>query len=272
MTAERIVLWRHGRTEFNHTGRFQGQLDIELDEVGRAQAAESARRLVDYLPTRIVSSDLRRAAATAEALGELTGIPVEFTTGLREINVGRWQGLSRDEIVSRWPDEFAAWRSGEDVAVGGGERRSEVTARVAQAIRDIAATGEGTAVIVSHGAALRGSVLDLLGFAPTILPVFAGMGNANWHVLVPRDGDASGSLFRLLEYNTSARPGFQREEGWMQSGEGAAAERAAAIVGRWTPDSAADAARRGSDAGESGAAPSAPAVPVRAADDDGVVV
>ena len=96
MSAERLVLWRHGRTSYNHDNRWQGQLDVPLDDVGQAQAQAGAAAVrVDpggWNPMRVVSSDLSRASETAAALG----LPVELDAGLREVFAGEWQGLLRD--------------------------------------------------------------------------------------------------------------------------------------------------------------------------------
>src|SRR5690606_14723402 len=75
VTARTVVLWRHGRTSYNEQRRLQGQVDIPLDEVGRWQAAQAAHDIAErHSPTRIVSSDLERAAGTAQALAELVGV------------------------------------------------------------------------------------------------------------------------------------------------------------------------------------------------------
>src|SRR5690606_19337304 len=80
----RLILWRHGQTAWNVTGRVQGQTDVDLDETGVAQAAATAPRVAQYRPDLIVSSDLRRAARTAAALADVTGLPVEYDARLRE--------------------------------------------------------------------------------------------------------------------------------------------------------------------------------------------
>jgi probable phosphoglycerate mutase len=132
--GRRLLLLRHGRTGWNAQSRFQGQIDIELDDVGRAQAARAAELLARLRPDALVSSDLGRAAATAAAVAERTGLPVQHDQRLRETYAGAWQGMTIAEIDARFGDERARWRAGEDVSPGGdGERRSEVGARVAGA-------------------------------------------------------------------------------------------------------------------------------------------
>lgn len=210
MTASRVVLWRHGQTGHNLVDRFQGQLDIDMDDVGRAQAARAAGMLSGLRPTRIVSSDLRRAADTAAALSAVTGLPVETDRALRELYAGRWQGLLRSEIEERWPAEFAAWRSGDDVPIGGGERRSEVAARAADAIERHAATTPdgGVLVITAHGGALRGAMLRLLGLPLEAWGRFAGLANTHWALLQRRSAGWS-----CAEYNVGPRGAHVGSEG-----------------------------------------------------------
>ena len=130
----RVVLWRHGRTAWNVENRFQGATDVPLDEVGRAQAAAAAPALARMGLTAIVSSDLERAATTARVLADLTGLDVVEDSGLRETDGGRWQGLTRNEIIEQDRDLFLAWVAGHDVRPPGGEVRSEVVSRVVGAV------------------------------------------------------------------------------------------------------------------------------------------
>jgi broad specificity phosphatase PhoE len=177
VSAERLVLWRHGRTSYNHDNRWQGQLDVPLDDVGRSQAVAAVPSILALGPDRVVSSDLSRASETAATLG----LPVELDAGLREVFAGEWQGLLRSEIVARWPAEFAAWRRGDDVRPGGGESRSETASRTAAAVRRFA--GEmagGTLVVVGHGASLRGAMTLLLGLPASAWTTFEVLGNARW--------------------------------------------------------------------------------------------
>ena len=88
----RIVLLRHGRTEWNATRRYQGQADPPLDEVGQAQAIEAAALVAAMRPDLLVSSDLQRACQTAEKLASLTGLELSLDARLRERHLGHWQG------------------------------------------------------------------------------------------------------------------------------------------------------------------------------------
>jgi glucosyl-3-phosphoglycerate phosphatase len=185
VSADTVVLWRHGRTASNANGLWQGQLDVPLDDVGLTQAEQAAAVLAQLSPARIVTSDLSRAADTAAALSRVTSVPVEVDEGLREVHAGRWQGLSRAQILEQWPDDLTAWSAGEDVPVGGGERRSEVAARAAAAIeRQAGSTPSGVLVLTSHGGALRGAVAHLLGLPTGTWGSFGGLRNCHWGVLV----------------------------------------------------------------------------------------
>ncbi|WP_432548230.1 histidine phosphatase family protein [Kineococcus sp. SYSU DK004] len=211
MSAARVVLWRHGRTRANAEQRFQGQLDVPLDDVGRAQVVAAAAELAALEPTALVTSDLSRAADTAAALAAVTGLPALPDPALREVHAGAWQGLLHTEITARWPETYAAWRRGDDVRIGDtGETRAEVARRAAGAVeRHAAAVPDGgTLVVAAHGAALKGAVLQLLGLAVTGWSVLAGFRNAHWAVLVPVGGGWS-----LAEYNVGPPGGGVGAEG-----------------------------------------------------------
>lgn len=207
MTAGSVFCWRHGRTSHNHSGVWQGQLDTPLDDVGQEQAALGAEAIVAALepggPLVIVSSDLVRASATASALAAITGVDVRLDPRLREIHAGRWEGLTRAEIVaSGMGDDLAAWQRGEDIRIGGGERRVEVARRGAAALREHAVSMVGgTLVVVSHGGLLRGAILDVLGLAGERWDILGGLGNAHWAEVLPM-----GARWRLRAYNVRAAP------------------------------------------------------------------
>lgn len=186
MTARTVVLWRHGRTAYNATARLQGQVDIPLDEVGRWQVEEAAQHLSQrHRPTRIVSSDLGRAAATAAGLGRLSGVEVQLDPRLRERSFGEWEGLTAGEISERWPDQYAIWRSGQDPQRAGAESRLAVAARMAEAVTELAGgmDREDTLVVVSHGAAITLGIVALLGLDAATWRGFGGLHNAHWSLL-----------------------------------------------------------------------------------------
>lgn len=202
--SRRIVLWRHGRTEWNATGRFQGQTDIDLDEIGRAQAWESARRLAALEPDLLISSDLRRTRDTMAALAEISGKPIQLDERLRETFAGEWQGLTGAEIASRYPEEYKAWRAGDPLLkVGGGETRQDVAERMAAAVRDIAArlADDGLAVLTTHGGAARLGIAALIGMPLERFTNIGGLSNGSWSML--RDTDQG---WVLVEHNAGTLP------------------------------------------------------------------
>ena len=202
MTAGRVLLWRHGRTAANASGRLQGQIDIPLDGVGRWQARTAAATiLARYEPTVIVSSDLSRARATAEFLARGTGLPVTDDPQVRERSFGVWEGLTGEEIDERWPDEFAVWRAGGDPVGVGAESRADVAARLGAAIRSHAAglRAQDVLVVVSHGAAIALAVGELLGQDPAWRGVI-GLQNAHWAELSPSHGPVAPD-WRLHGFN-----------------------------------------------------------------------
>ena len=110
MRVRRLVMLRHGQTEYNAGSRMQGQLNSELTDLGRAQAVAAAEVLAKRQPLLIVSSDLHRAYDTAVSLGERTGLPVQIDTRLRETHLGDWQGLTHVEVDAASPGARLAWR------------------------------------------------------------------------------------------------------------------------------------------------------------------
>nr|WP_107059409.1 histidine phosphatase family protein [Streptomyces sp. NRRL F-5126] len=199
----RIVLWRHGQTRWNVEGRFQGSTDIELTDVGIQQARRAAGQLAQLKPHAIVSSDLRRAAATAAWLAAETGLHVTHDAGLRETYAGDWQGLTHTEINERYGDEYLAWKRGEPVRRGGGELETEVADRAAPVVlrhADALPDG-GTLVVVSHGGAIRTTIGRLLGIEARHWEGLGGLTNCFWSVL----GEGVRG-WRLLEHNAGSLP------------------------------------------------------------------
>jgi probable phosphoglycerate mutase len=204
MTARRVVLWRHGRTAWNAGSRFQGTTDVPLDDLGVAQAQRAARDLSTLVPHAIVSSDLDRARATAQALADIVDLPVTTDPDLRETYAGTWQGLTRDEIIAADGELFARWAAGHDVRPGGGESRTEVAARVSAAIERHAAglPRGGTLVVATHGGAARSGIGALLGLPVQHWAALGGLVNCAWSVL---EEQAEGS-WRLVEHNARSLP------------------------------------------------------------------
>ncbi|TRW44597.1 histidine phosphatase family protein [Georgenia yuyongxinii] len=204
MSAGTIILWRHGQTEFNATKRLQGQSDIALNAVGRRQAARAAGVLATLEPTRIVTSDLVRAAETAGVLADLAGVEAAVDTRLRERSFGLWEGLTGEEIEAGWPAEHAAWRAGREPAGVGTESRAACGQRVAEAVEEAAGELErdDVLVVVAHGAAITCGQTVLLGLDPSGWMGLTGLENCRWSSLHPNGGRAP--AWRLAGYNIGA--------------------------------------------------------------------
>ncbi|MFJ4780649.1 histidine phosphatase family protein [Streptomyces sp. NPDC088762] len=202
-TGRKIVLWRHGQTSWNLERRFQGSTDIELTETGVAQARRSARLLASLKPDAIVASDLRRASATAAELAAVTGLPVAHDQALRETYAGEWQGLTHDEIVAKYAEQYAAWKRGEPVRRGGGELETEVADRAAPVVLEHAGRlpEGGTLVVVSHGGTIRTTIGRLLGLEAYNWESLGGLSNCCWSVL----GEGARG-WRLMEHNAGTLP------------------------------------------------------------------
>ncbi|MFF3454155.1 histidine phosphatase family protein [Streptomyces sp. NPDC002730] len=202
-TGRRVVLWRHGQTAWNLERRFQGTTDIALTETGVAQARRSARLLASLRPDVILASDLKRAAATAGELAELTGLDITYEAALRETYAGAWQGLTHEEIVAQYGEQYAAWKRGEPVRRGGGELETEVADRAAPVVLHHAEKlpEDGTLVVVSHGGTIRTTIGRLLGLEAHHWEGLGGLSNCCWSVL----GEGARG-WRLLEHNAGTLP------------------------------------------------------------------
>jgi probable phosphoglycerate mutase len=177
----RLILWRHGETEWNEIDRVQGQTDVILTERGRAQAEAAAKRLLGLHPDALISSDLKRTAETAAALAALTGLRVELDARLRERYYGEWQGRTLTEIAERWPREYARWRAGDPSPGCGVEHIDELAKRVTAALGDIVERFPGSTVVVTtHGGAARTGCAGMLGWPPDVAQMLAGLYNCHW--------------------------------------------------------------------------------------------
>lgn len=212
MTASTVVLLRHGRTAYNASLRLQGQIDIPLDDVGRWQADQGAAALAGaHRADRVVASDLGRAADTAAAYARLVGRDVVTDPRVRERSFGAWEGLTGEELAERWPQEYAAWRRGEEPVRAGAETRADVAARMRTAVEEHAEAVDdgGTLVVVSHGAAITLVVTALLGLDPATWRGVHGLHNVHWSHLHRSGADAVPS-WRLVAHNVGA--GFPLDE------------------------------------------------------------
>lgn len=159
-----LILLRHGQSAWNHEGRWQGQADAPLSELGHAQAHRVGRRLANLHIDHIYTSDLQRSADTARIIGQYLNLAPQLHASLRETNLGQWTGLTTAEIQQRYPEEWRAMLARQEVRRGGGELYSEVIARTAAFARTVVSNHPGQRVLlVSHGAAIRAMITGVLG-------------------------------------------------------------------------------------------------------------
>jgi broad specificity phosphatase PhoE len=165
MATTRIFLVRHGATVLSAEDRFAGSTDVELSDEGRTQAARLAERLATEGVGAVYASPMRRTRETAGILAACHGLDVETRDGLREIDHGRWEQMTRSEVESRYADEYAAWEADPfTFAPQGGEAGIAVMARALPVLREIVVTHQGKRVIVvSHKATIRLVISSLLG-------------------------------------------------------------------------------------------------------------
>lgn len=176
MATARLVLVRHGESEWNAAGILQGHGGPGLTARGRVQAAATARLLARDHPGvgAIVRSDLPRVVETAAPAEELGDVPVDVDARLREIDVGSWSGLTRAQAAAADPETYAAWTRGVDVAPGGGETFAALRQRVVEALTDAvdrAAATIGrdeltTLLVFTHGGPIRVAMAAGLGLPP----------------------------------------------------------------------------------------------------------
>jgi probable phosphoglycerate mutase len=200
--AERVVLIRHGESEWNATGRWQGHGGVGLSPLGRSQAAVTAEFLAEHELDvgLVVSSDLPRVTETAEPAGRTLCRDVVLDRRLREIDVGWWSGLTTEDIVARDPDGYAAFRAGRDIPRGGAETEGQLRQRVTAAVEDLRRQCDGrTMIVFCHGGPVRALVGAALGLSIGAQRGLAGPGNCSRSVLVHRNGTV-----RLRCYNETA--------------------------------------------------------------------
>ncbi len=161
-----VLLVRHGQTEANKTGYWQGWADTSLTPEGHRQASAVARRIErDHALVAVYTSTLQRALQTARPIAEAAGCPLLPHDDLRELHFGDINGLSIAEFRQQYPDLFQQWtdKTNLDFAWPGGESRRSFFTRVWRAVDDIvAAHPDGEVVIVGHGGSLRAALARLL--------------------------------------------------------------------------------------------------------------
>jgi probable phosphoglycerate mutase len=201
METTRILLVRHGQSQGNAERRFGGHSPTPLSELGRRQAEATARALASEGVTAIYSSDLLRAAQTAEPLARMTGLEINRTSALRERSVGLMEGLTFEEAAERYPDEYAALlrRDFEHVLEGGESYRQLLDRASAELDRAVERQRGGTIAAFSHTGTICILVLHLMGAldAPNLKPVWISSANCG----VTRFEIQHGGLTRLLRAN-----------------------------------------------------------------------
>lgn len=198
MSNTRLILVRHGETDYNAQGRFQGSSDIPLNDRGLEQASTVAPWVARLGPSRIVSSPLGRARQTATTIDDRLGVGVGTDERLKEINCGAWEGARLVDVVAAhpWYREYEA--AGRDFRRSEtGETSTEVGERVGEALREITERFAGeTTLVTAHGTAIRTGILNLLGLALPEGRFLGDLLNCSWSVV---EHGAAG--WRLLTYN-----------------------------------------------------------------------
>lgn len=162
----KLILVRHGETQWNKLGKFLGQLDIGLNSRGLAQALETAREVSDWRPTAIYSSPLQRTMQVAQAISSLVELPTVAVDGVKELDLGEVEGVTGEEMLSSWPKVYAAWREDpSSVVMPNGESIAQLQKRAWLAIVELMEkhSEDDTLVVVSHNFAIRTIVAKLLG-------------------------------------------------------------------------------------------------------------
>lgn len=207
MKGRRLVLWRHGRTEWNLARRVQGRSDIPLDDEGHRQAASAAARLASLDPKFVMSSPLQRAADTAKYLAAFQNSDVVYDERLMEVSYGVREGLTVSEAWAQYPNEMAEWKGSADYRFPGAESQFEAAERFVAAVKDALAGLENgqTGVIVAHGGVIRVGTCRFLGLPTDYWYTMGGLSNCSWSVL---DETVYGeySQWRIGEWNAGTLP------------------------------------------------------------------
>lgn len=192
----RVFLVRHGETQWNRELRVMGQLDIPLNDIGREQARRTAALLAGERFAAIYSSDLVRAVETAQIIAAPHRLDVIALPELREARYGLWEGLTRDEVLKKFPEEYKMRRTDpENFRPSGGESRTELYERASQIFSELVARHPHQKILlVSHGGTIRAIVRSVLGLGP---------GNGHFAVdncgitIIDREDDDSYEVFTV---------------------------------------------------------------------------
>jgi broad specificity phosphatase PhoE len=178
-----VYLARHGETDWNRAGRWQGHTDIALCDAGREQARALAERLRERAVLAVHASDLLRARETATIVAGALGLPdVHVDPGLRERGFGCFEGLTREECAAKYPDAWQRYRADPRQTPPGAEAQDLVVARMKEAVQRavVRAPENGAVLLVSHGACMRALISSITG---TPVPPMANTAVFRVHVV-----------------------------------------------------------------------------------------
>lgn len=162
---KRVVLLRHGQTDWNLKGLLQGQVDVPLNDTGRSQALAVRPWVESFAPQEVWCSPLSRARQTAELSTGWSGEQIRVLPGLQEMHVGHWAEYSVDDLRQRWAEQFEAWQVdpyGTKAGCGSGESFHDLRCRVRSVLRLIEDSSLERLLIVSHGNAIRALLAQAL--------------------------------------------------------------------------------------------------------------
>ncbi len=162
----KLVLVRHGETDWNKTGRFQGHCDTALNDRGVAQARETAQAVMAWKHSVVYSSPLHRTMQVAQEISRLGGRPVVPVAAFMELSLGDLEGVSGEEMRTGWPEFYAGWRSDPaSVCLPNGESLVDLQERAWGSLMELELVhgGDEALIVVSHNFAIRTMICELLG-------------------------------------------------------------------------------------------------------------
>lgn len=163
-TMNKLILARHGHVDGINPPRFRGRWDVPLSKIGLQQASALAERIrAEFEPVAVYTSPLSRCVSTGQAIEKACSIEAAVLQGLHDLDYGDWQGRTHQEIKAAAPEIYEQWlKSPERVRFPNGESLQDLVARASEALREILAGGDGTAIIVGHDSVNRALLLHLL--------------------------------------------------------------------------------------------------------------
>ncbi len=197
----RLILIRHGETDWNASLRYMGQANVPLNQQGRQQARLAGERLKGRGAVALYTSDLVRASETAQIVGDILNLKPQPMPELREIDVGQWEGLTPEELYRRFPDHMREYERDPARTVRlGGESYAQLQERALIALKRMEAqhTPEETVIAASHGGTIRALLCHVIGLD---LINFGKLWLDNGSLSELRH---SGSGWRLLRLNDAA--------------------------------------------------------------------